>query len=96
MPWDTLALLGVLAIWGLCGLLPWSAALIAARGRVPTLVALPPAFVGGVAGGLLASAFGDGWPAYWASLLTAMAVGAVVSLLTMRLNWPQMHTDGHR
>jgi hypothetical protein len=78
MTWQLLALLGVLAIWGICGLVPWAAALIAGRGR-GALVALPLAFGAGVAGGLLASAFGDGWPAYWASLLTAMAAGAVVS-----------------
>jgi hypothetical protein len=95
MPWDTLALLGVLAIWGLCGLLPWAVALIAGRGR-GALVALPLAFAAGIAGGLLASAFGDGWPAYWASLLTAMAGGAVVSAISIKLNWPQMHTGEHR
>jgi hypothetical protein len=79
MTWQLLATLGTLAIWGLCGLVPWALALIAARGR-GALVALPLAFVAGVAGGLLVAPFGDGWPAYFVSLLTAIAAGAVVSV----------------
>jgi hypothetical protein len=86
MTWQLLATLGTLAIWGLCGLLPWSAALIAGRGR-GALVALPLAFAAGIAGGLLASAFGSGWPAYWTSLLTAMAAGAVVSVAAVATIW---------
>jgi hypothetical protein len=80
MTWQLLATLGTLAIWGLCGLLPWALALIAGRGR-GALIALPLAFVAGVAGGLAVPWLGgSGWPAYFVSLLTAMAAGAVVSV----------------
>ena len=82
--WDPLALLGVLALWGVLGLVPWWLALVVSRGR-SALISLPLAFVAGVAGGALVPALG-GKDAlgFGISLLTAFAAGAVASTLLMR------------
>ena len=81
LPWDLLALLGVLALWGLIGLAPWSVALFATRGR-NALAALPLAFAAGVAGGALVPALGvNGGLAFSISLLAALAAGAVASAI---------------
>lgn len=84
MPWEAVALLGVLALWGVIGLVPWCAALIAGRGR-GALVGLPLAFAAGMAGGALVPALG-GKDAlgFGISLLAALAAGTVASLLVAR------------
>ena len=43
-------LLGVLALWGVLGLVPWWLALVVSRGR-SALISLPLAFAAGVGGG---------------------------------------------
>ena len=84
IPWESLALLGVLALWGLIGLVPWCVALFATRGR-HALVALPLAFAAGVAGGALVPALGGtGALGFSVSLLTAFAAGAVASTFVAR------------
>ena len=82
--WDPLALLGVLALWGGLGLVPWWVALVLGRGR-SALIALPLAFAAGVGGGALVPALG-GKDAlgFGISLATAFAAGAVASTLLMR------------
>ena len=84
MPWTSLALLGVLALWGGLGLVPWWVALVVSRGR-NALITLPLAFAAGVGGGALVPALG-GKDAlgFGISLLTALAAGAVASTLLMR------------
>lgn len=84
MLWEMLGLLGVLALWGAFGLLPWCAALIAGRGR-GALVALPLAIAAGVAAGALVPALGreDGL-GFGISLLAATAAGVVVSTVVVR------------
>ena len=84
MPWTSLALLGVLALWGGLGLAPWWVTLVVSRGR-SALITLPLAFAAGVGGGALVPALG-GKDAlgFGISLLTAFAAGAVVSTLLMR------------
>ncbi len=84
MPWTSLALLGVLALWGGLGLVPWWVALVVSRGR-SALIALPLAFAAGVGGGALVPALGGKDALGFAiSLLTAFAAGAVASTLLMR------------
>ena len=84
MPWTSLALLGVLALWGGLGLAPWWVTLVVSRGR-SALITLPLAFAAGVGGGALVPALG-GKDAlgFGISLLTAFAAGAVASTLLMR------------
>jgi hypothetical protein len=76
---ESLGVAGVLLLWGVLGLVPWCAMLIAGRGR-GALVAMPLAFAAGVAGGALVPALGmkDG-VGLFLSFVTAMAGGAVVS-----------------
>ncbi len=83
MLWEALGLLGLLALWGALGLVPWSAALTAGRGR-GALVALPLAFAAGVAGGALVPALGgkDAF-GFEISLLAAMAAGAAASVVVV-------------
>ena len=83
MLWESLGLLGVLALWGALGLVPWCAALIAGRGR-GALIALPFALAAGVAGGALTPALG-GKDAlgFGISVLAAVAAGAAVSLIVI-------------
>lgn len=75
---------GVLVLWGACGLVPWCAALIVARGRV-RLWRMPLAFIGGVAAGALTPALGgkDGL-GFGISLLAATSAGAVASVIVVR------------
>ena len=84
--WQTLGLLGLLALWGVVALLPWAAAHLATRGRL-ALVALPLAFAAGIGGGTLVPALGgDDLFAVGISLLAAFAAGALAVLLCkMRL-----------
>ena len=85
MPWTSLALLGVLALWGGLGLVPVWVALVVSRGR-SALIALPLAFAAGVGGGALVPALG-GKDAlgFEISLLTAFAAGAVASAAVVGL-----------
>ena len=84
IPWESLALLGVLALWGLIGLAPWCVALFATRGR-DALTALPLSFLAGVAGGALVPALGGkGALGFSISLLAALAAGAVATALVAR------------
>ncbi len=84
LPWDSLALLGVLALWGLIGLSPWCVALFAKRGR-NALATLPLAFAAAVAGGTLVPALGGkGALAFSFSLLAALAAGTVTSTFVAR------------
>ncbi|MEX0785176.1 MAG: hypothetical protein WD939_00925 [Dehalococcoidia bacterium] len=89
---DALGLLGLLALWGAFGLLPWCSALIAARGQ-GALLALPLAAIAGMAGGALVPALGakDGL-GFALSLLAATLAGGVTTLSVLRY-WPQMRTD---
>ncbi len=82
--WESLGLAAVLVLWGACGLVPWCAALIVGRGR-GALVALPVAFVAGVAAGALTPALGgkDSF-GFGISLLAATAAGAVASAIVVR------------
>ena len=82
--WETLGLLGVLALWGACGLLSWCVALIAARGR-GALVALVMVPLAGMAGGALVPALGakDGL-GFALSLAAAMLAGAIVATMIVR------------
>jgi hypothetical protein len=82
--WESLGLLGVLVLWGACGLVPWCVALIAARGR-GALPALPLAFVAGVGAGALTPALGGKDSlGFGISLLASVAAGAVVSVIVVR------------
>ena len=85
MFWETLGLLGILALWGAFGLVPWCVALVAGRGR-GAIVALPLAFVAGMGGGALVPALGgSGGLAFGISLLTATVAGAAASMFAVRL-----------
>jgi len=76
--WEVLGLLGVLALWGTLGLVPWSVALIATRGRAK-LLGLPIAFAAGMGAGALVPALGaKDFVGLWISLGTAVVGGAVV------------------
>ena len=82
--WEPLGLLGILALWAALGLVPWSVALIAARGR-GALVALPFALAAGIGGGALVPALvADDALGFAVSLLTAAASGAIVSMVVVR------------
>ena len=84
MFWELLGLLGILTLWGAFGLVPWCAALVVGRGR-SAIVALPLAFVAGIAGGALVPALGgSGGLAFGVSLLAATAAGAAVSTFAVR------------
>jgi hypothetical protein len=81
-----LALIGILALWGLLGFFAWTAATVVSR-RPNILMALPLCVIAGVAGGALVPALGrkDGL-GLALSLLTALAVGALVAALFLRLS----------
>ena len=85
MPWSALGIVGLLWLWAACGLLPWCVALVARRGE-GAFLSLPPAIVGGIAGGLLTAVLFNSWAGFAVSVPVATAAGAVV--LTLRL-WPQ-------
>jgi hypothetical protein len=76
-----LALIGILALWGLLGFLAWTAATVLSR-RPHTLIALPLCVIAGIAGGALVPALGrkDGL-GLGLSLLVAL-VGAVLTAAT--------------
>ena len=91
--WEALGVLGVLALWGACGLLPWCLALLAARGR-SALVALPLAALAGMAGGLLVAALAKGGVGFAISILAAIAAGTLVSVLASRPRRRELMGDG--
>ena len=82
--WPALALLGVLALWGAVGLVPWFAALIATRGRAGFWL-LPIAVAAGIGGGALTPALGgkDAF-GFGISLLAALAAGALAVIAIYR------------
>ncbi len=83
MSCETLGLLGMLALWGALGLVPWCVALVAGRGR-GALVALPLAFAAGVGGGALVPGLGGkNGVGVAISLLVAIAAGAAVSAIVV-------------
>jgi hypothetical protein len=81
-----LALVGILALWGLLGFLAWTAATVLSRRR-DTLIALPLCVIAGIAGGALVPALGrkDGL-GLALSLLVAFAGGALAAALFPRLS----------
>ena len=83
MLWETLGLLSVLALWGVCGLLPWCVALIAGRGR-GALVALVLVPLAGMAGGALVAVFAKDGAGFAVSVLAAMLAGAITTALIVR------------
>ena len=91
--WETLGLLGVLALWGACGLLPNAVSLIAARGR-GALVVLPLAAFAGVAGGLLVAALAKDGICFAVSIPVAIAAGTLVSVLASRPRRRGLTGDG--
>lgn len=92
---EALGLLGLLALWGAFGLLPWCAALFAARGR-GALLALPLAAFAGMAGGALVPGLGAKDALGLAvSLLVATAAGGASTLIAVRYG-REMATDAHR
>ena len=88
--WEALGLLGVLALWAACGLLPNSVALIAARGR-GALVALPLAALSGMAAGLLVAALAKDGTGFAVSLAVATLAGVVVAMVIV---WRVRATSG--
>ncbi len=84
MPWELLGYAGLFSLWAACGMLPWSVALIAWRGR-GAFSALPVAIVAGIAGGLLVAIFGDSWLAVLVSLATATLAAAVAIVAFRRM-----------
>ena len=91
--WEALGLLGILALWGACGLLPWCVALIATRGR-SALVALPLAALAGMAGGLLVTALAKDGIGFAVSILVAIAAGTLVSILASRPRRKELTAHG--
>lgn len=81
--WETLGLLSMLALWGVCGLLPWCATLITARGR-GALGALVMAPLAGMAGGVLVAVFAKDGVGFAISLAAAMLAGAIAATIAVR------------
>lgn len=91
--WEVLGLLGLLLLWGVLGLVPWHATLVATRGRI-ALLSMPLAFVAGVAAGALVPALGaKGDAGFGLSLLAALAAGVIVSLGAQRMTGLRMHKE---
>ncbi len=85
MFWEALGLLGILLLWGVLGLVPWQATLVAKRGRI-ALRSMPLAFAAGIAAGALVPALGaTGGLGFGLSLVAALAAGAIVSLGAQRM-----------
>ncbi len=82
MPWNALAIVGLLSLWAACGLLPWCVALFARRGA-GAFTSLPLAIVAGIAGGLLVAAIAKDGIAFAVSMPVAMVAGAAVSTLPL-------------
>jgi len=76
MLWEFLGIVGVFSLWAACGLLPWSVALIAGRGR-GAFSTLPFAIAAGIAGGLLTAVFAKDGIGFAVSLLAATAASAI-------------------
>ncbi len=84
LPWESIALLAVLVLWGFIGLAPWCVALFVTRGR-RALTALPLAFLAGVGGGAFVPALGaKGGLGFGISLLAALAAGALAATFVAR------------
>ena len=83
---ETLALVLMLVLWAVLGSVSWLVGAALRRGR-GTLLALPLAVLGGLAGGLLVPALGrrDGL-GLLVSLLAAVAGGLVLTRAGLRLN----------
>ena len=90
MPWNALGILGLFSLWAACGLLPWSVALVAGRGR-GAFSALPVAIVAGVIGGLLVAAIASGWTGVAVSLAMATAASAA-AIVAFRRMTPELGT----
>ena len=89
---EVLGLIGVLALWGAIGLVPWLAVVIATRGRTP-LIGLPLAIAAGIGGGALVPALGaKDVLGVWISLAAAFVAGGAVSIGSARMR----ATDAHR
>lgn len=94
IPWESLALLGVFALWGLIALIPWCVALFATRGR-DALIALPLAFAAGVAAGALVPALsGKGALGFSISLLAAFVGGALMTAFFARRRLRRLIVNG--
>lgn len=81
-----LALIGILALWGLLGFFAWTAATVVTRSH-RALLALPLCVIAGVGGGALVPALGrkDGL-GLGLSLLMAVLGGALAAALFLRLS----------
>jgi hypothetical protein len=81
-----LAVVGILALWGLPGVFAWTAATVVSRGH-HTLIALPLCVIAGMGGGALVPALGrkDGL-GLGLSLLMALLAGIVAAALFLRLS----------
>ncbi len=91
MPWSALGIVGLLALWATCGLLPWCVALVAKKGE-GVFASLPLAIIGGMAGGLLVAAIAKDGIGFAVSIPVATAAGAAV--LTLRM-WPHRKERAH-
>ena len=92
---ELLGVIGVLALWGAIGLLPWVATVVATRGCAP-LIGLPLAIAAGIGGGALVPALGaKDVVGVWISLATAFAAGAAASYGAMRLARRSRTADPH-
>ena len=80
-----LAVVGILALWGLLGFFAWTAATVLSR-RHHTLMALPLCVIAAIVGGALVPALGrkDGL-GLGISLLMALAGGALAAAVSLRL-----------
>lgn len=81
-----LAVIGILALWGLLGFFAWTAATMVSRGH-HMLAALPLCVIVGVGGGALVPALGrkDGLGLVL-SLLMALLGGVLAAVLFLRLS----------
>ena len=77
MPWDVIALLGVLALWAFAGLLPGAFALIATRGRAGPLAMDIPSFAGLCGGALVPALGGKDATAFALSMVAAFGAGVL-------------------
>jgi len=81
MNFDVIALIVLCLIWAAFGVIPWLVVAYRRRGR-GTLVLLPLAIIGGIAGAVLVPALGArNLPAVFGSLVAAMAGGLALMLV---------------
>jgi hypothetical protein len=89
---ELLGVIGVLALWGTIGHVPWLTTVLATRGRAP-LIGLPLAIAAGIGGGALVPALGaKDFLGVWISLAAAFVAGGAVSIGSARM----LATDAHR